>query len=588
MSSKKSKRLIDEERKPLLVGKNPEILPGSSSGGSGTPSTPTPAPDNPKKSYQSTPTSLPKEKPAPDAAPSAGAGSATTGAAAGYQASAGPSNDQKPQGKDTGKSSLSRQIFLGMVIALPSVPCGMSLAFSAVSFDSLDLSVDDASWYASITIMSFPIGSLIVGKLMDQYGRKPALLSITVVSFIGWLMLAVPSSDVSLTKLLVGRMLTGVAGGLASVPAAVYAAECLCPNNVKLRSSLVTWSTVALSTGIFLAYMTGAFLEYYNVASIATLVSIVALVLVAIFIPESPVWLSMKGRHGDAEWSEREINIAPPPTPMEEPSASEWEDASPQAPPPPPPEPATLKELTKPEVYKPLLIMIGFLFFQQFSGVFVVIAYMVDIIRAAGVVTLSAYWLAVVGGAVILLVSILASIVYPKTGVRAIATLSSMGTAVTMFWIGIYLSTRYLWVGSTGWYFLNWVPVFLILSNIALSSAGFLILPWSMLGEVFPISVKGVAAGLATCCGFIFSFAALKLYPYIQLGLGVAEVFYFFGSVALLGTMFVVAFLPETHGKTLQEIINEFTKKKSGKSADKNPPQVVTKQPESKKAEVQV
>uniref|UniRef100_A0A146KS94 Facilitated trehalose transporter Tret1 n=1 Tax=Lygus hesperus TaxID=30085 RepID=A0A146KS94_LYGHE len=584
MSSKKSKRLIDEERKPLLVGKNPEILPGSSSGGSATPSTPTPAPDNPKKSYQSTPTSLPKEKPAPDAAPSAGAGSATTG----YQASAGPSNDQKPQGKDTGKSSLSRQIFLGMVIALPSVPCGMSLAFSAVSFDSLDLSVDDASWYASITIMSFPIGSLIVGKLMDQYGRKPALLSITVVSFIGWLMLAVPSSDVSLTKLLVGRMLTGVAGGLASVPAAVYAAECLCPNNVKLRSSLVTWSTVALSTGIFLAYMTGAFLEYYNVASIATLVSIVALVLVAIFIPESPVWLSMKGRHGDAEWSEREINIAPPPTPMEEPSASEWEDASPQAPPPPPPEPATLKELTKPEVYKPLLIMIGFLFFQQFSGVFVVIAYMVDIIRAAGVVTLSAYWLAVVGGAVILLVSILASIVYPKTGVRAIATLSSMGTAVTMFWIGIYLSTRYLWVGSTGWYFLNWVPVFLILSNIALSSAGFLILPWSMLGEVFPISVKGVAAGLATCCGFIFSFAALKLYPYIQLGLGVAEVFYFFGSVALLGTMFVVAFLPETHGKTLQEIINEFTKKKSGKSADKNPPQVVTKQPESKKAEVQV
>lgn len=191
------------------------------------------------------------------------------------------------------------------------------------------------------------------------------------------------------------------------------------------------------------------------------------------------------GRHGDAEWSEREINIAPPPTPIDEPSASEWEDAtSSPAPPPPPPEPATLKELTKPEVYKPLLIMIGFLFFQQFSGVYVVIAYMVDIIRAAGVVTVSPYWLTVVGGAVILAVSILASVVYPKTGVRAIATLSGLGTAITMFWIGIYLSIRPLWINSDSWYFLHWVPVFIILSNIALSTAGFLILPWSMLGEV--------------------------------------------------------------------------------------------------------
>lgn len=135
--------------------------------------------------------------------------------------------------------------------------------------------------------------------------------------------------------------------------------------------------------------------------------------------------------------------------------------------------------------------MIGFLFFQQFSGVYVVIAYMVDIIRAAGVVTVSAYWLAIVGGAVIICVSIIASFIYPKTGVRAIAALSSLGTAITMFWIGIYLSTRPLWVSNSSWYFLNWVPVILIISNIALSTSGFLILPWSMLGEVFPLSVKG-------------------------------------------------------------------------------------------------
>ncbi|BES87634.1 transporter [Nesidiocoris tenuis] len=567
-TGKKTKKLLDEERKPLVVGKKPELVPGSprpsvSGPASAEPSSATSLTSStPAKSYDATGSGGSKSQP-PAASPAAiktAEKAQPPAGGSGYQASAGPS--QAPEPATSAKSSLSRQVFLGMIIALPSIPCGMSLGFSAISLDSLPLTVDEASWYASVTIMSYPVGSLLVGRLMDLYGRKPALISITVVSLIGWLMLSVPTEEVSLAKLLIGRILTGIAGGLASVPAAVYAAECLCPNNVKLRSSLVTWSTVALSMGIFLVYMTGAFLIYYNVASIATLISLVALVLVSIFIPESPVWLSSKGRHGDAEWSEREINIAPPPTPIDEPSASEWEDAtSSPAPPPPPPEPATLKELTKPEVYKPLLIMIGFLFFQQFSGVYVVIAYMVDIIRAAGVVTVSPYWLTVVGGAVILAVSILASVVYPKTGVRAIATLSGLGTAITMFWIGIYLSIRPLWINSDSWYFLHWVPVFIILSNIALSTAGFLILPWSMLGEVFPLSVKGLAGGLATCAGFIFSFVVLKLYPFIQLGLGTAEIFYFFGSVALIGTMFVVAFLPETHGKTLQEIIDEFRKK---------------------------
>ena len=407
--------------------------------------------------------------------------------------------------------------------------------------------------------MAYPIGAIVVGPIMDKYGRRPALLSINLVSFFGWLLLSVHSSNPTMFKLITGRVLTGIAGGLASVPATVYAAECLSSSNIANRSALVTWSTVALSAGIFLVYTTGSYFAYYTVASIATLISVVSFVFVAIFLPESPVWYSIRGRHGDAEWSLREIDINPPPAPPEQPSEAEDTHLRQTSPPMPPPPPETFKELLKPEAYKPLLIMIGFFFFQQFSGVFVIIAYMVDIVRAAGVITVNPYFVTILAGSLVLIVSLIASLVYPKTGVRAIAIVSGIGTTATMLFIGTFLSLRVYWVNRTQLYFLNWIPVFSILSGVSVSAVGFLILPWSMLGEVFPNNVKGIAAGIATCLGFTFSFIAAKIYPFIQLELGVEGVFFFFGSMALLGTMFVIYFLPETRGKTFEEILHEFS-----------------------------
>lgn len=473
------------------------------------------------------------------------------------QPSTSSSKDAPPQSVPGKKNSALRQLFLGVIVALPSVPFGMSLGFSAIALDELSFTVDEASWFASVTAMAYPFGALAVGPIMDKYGRRPALLSINLVSFFGWLLLSVNTSTPAIFKLITGRILTGIAGGLASVPATVYAAECLSSSDVSSRSALVTWSTVALSAGICLVYTTGSYLAYYAVASIATLISVVSFVLVAIFLPESPVWYSLRGRHGDAEWSLREIDINPPPAPPEQPS--EAEDNRQNVPPTITPPPETFKELLKPEAYKPLLIMTGFFFFQQFSGVFVIIAYMVDIIRAAGVITVNPYFVTILAGSLVLVVSLIASLVYPKTGVRLIAIFSGLGTTATMLFIGIFLSLRTYWINRTQLYFLNWIPVFSILSGIGVSAVGFLILPWSMLGEVFPNNVKGLAAGIATCLGFTFSFIAAKIYPSIQLSLGVEGVFFFFGIMALLGTVFVIMFLPETRGKTFEEILHEFS-----------------------------
>jgi len=97
---------------------------------------------------------------------------------------------------------------------------------------------------------------------------------------------------------------------------------------------------------------------------------------------------------------------------------------------------------------------------------------------------------------------------------------------------------------------------------------GFHTLPWAMLGEMYPPQVKGLAGGLTTCLAYLFSFAALKMYPFMLLLLGgdaanpntssSEGVFYFYGVVSLIATFFVTLFLTETHRKTLPQIEQEF------------------------------
>jgi SP family facilitated glucose transporter-like MFS transporter 8 len=92
-----------------------------------------------------------------------------------------------------------------------------------------------------------------------------------------------------------------------------------------------------------------------------------------------------------------------------------------------------------------------------------------------------------------------------------------------------------------------------------------------MLGEMYPPAVKGLAGGLTTCLAYLFSFAALKTYPFLLMLLGgdavnptmssSEGVFYFYGVMSFLATLFVLLFLTETHRKSLDEIEREFVER---------------------------
>lgn len=108
-----------------------------------------------------------------------------------------------------------------------------------------------------------------------------------------------------------------------------------------------------------------------------------------------------------------------------------------------------------------------------------------------------------------------------------------------------------------------------LLIYIITSTFGFLTIPFTMLPELFPQRVRGLTAGITVCIAYFLSFIVIKSYPSMLNWMGNGMIFLFYGIVSLLGTLFVHLVLPETKGKSLQEIENLFKEKRASVSLEK-------------------
>lgn len=207
--------------------------------------------------------------------------------------------------------------------------------------------------------------------------------------------------------------------------------------------------------------------------------------------------------------------------------------------------------LQKPEVYKPLAIMCTFFFFQQFTGIFVIIVYAARFSIEAGV-NIDPFLSAVFVGLTRVVTTIFMSFISDRFGRRPPALFSGFGMAICMF--GLAACAVYPVKGT----YLNWMPTFLLVAFIFCATLGFLTLPFAMIAEVYPTKVRGFVAGLTIFVGYTMSFIIIKVYPAMVHSMGNENIFLFFGIISVIGIGFVYFFLPETKGRTLEEIENYF------------------------------
>ncbi|XP_031772828.1 facilitated trehalose transporter Tret1-2 homolog isoform X2 [Apis florea] len=450
-----------------------------------------------------------------------------------------------------------------MVLCVNSSILGPSMAFgySAVALEpmmapSSDVRIDkvQANWIATATALGIPLGCIVSGYTMRR-GRKLSLLITSIVSIVGWLLIYLAGTY---EQILVGRIISGIATGMASVPATVYSAEIASP---KWRSTMVTWTSITIAIGVLIVYIFGYTLKdnWRTVALLCALFPLVSAALTLAIVPETPIWLRDRGRLDEALHVLKKFrgvpNDAPPPQHL-------YQELNPR--PAQRPNQNFVKHLLKRNAVLPFAVMLGYFFFQQFSGIFVIVYYAVDIVESAGV-TIDPNLGAVLIGLTRLLGSVLVACASGKFGRRKPSIVSGCSMTIFMGILSVYLSIegRGYRVNDNGL-----VPAICILMYILGSTLGFLVIPFAMVGEVYPTKVKEALTGLTTCINYIFSSITVKIYPDMEAGMGRQGVFVFFTVMSLLGTLFVTFFLPETKGKTLREIEDMFSKKKKKKEEE--------------------
>lgn len=158
----------------------------------------------------------------------------------------------------------------------------------------LKLTKTQTSWIASVIVLAVPPGCLFAGVLMEWIGRLNTIKCAAIPCVIGWTFIATATN---MYTLLIGRILTGLGSAVGTSPAIVYITEVARPD---LRGSLISSAPTIASLGMVIAYAEGAFMPWRLVAWIGIIYSLVPVILIHIFVPESPVWLVAKGRMEDA------------------------------------------------------------------------------------------------------------------------------------------------------------------------------------------------------------------------------------------------------------------------------------------------
>ncbi|XP_011149996.1 facilitated trehalose transporter Tret1 isoform X2 [Harpegnathos saltator] len=456
------------------------------------------------------------------------------------------------------RGSAVRQVLASLVAQLGTINTGMTFGFSAIALPQLQEpnstipiteGSTEESWIASMSSIGTPIGCLMSGYMMDMFGRKRSLIITEIPALLGWLLIAF-ASDIRM--IYAGRFFVGLGSGMVGAPARVYTSEVTQPH---LRGMLTAFSSVGVSTGVLIEYALGSVLTWNICAAISGILPLTALLLMFLF-PETPSYLISRSKPDQAKKALQKFRGSTYNVNQEMETLLEFSNKN------------NIKRLTgfreivcallKPNALKPFTLLFLYFLIYQWSGTNVITFYAVEIFKDSGA-SLNKYLAAVILGLVRLGSTIVACVLCRRCGRRPLTMVSSIGCGLSMVGLGSYMWLKDYWTTNALPLVATWIPVACIFSYTVACTLGFLVIPWIMIGEVYPVQVRGIIGGLTTMTAHSFVFMVVKTYPFLASSLTRHGTFILYGCISLLGTIYFYICLPETKGRTLQEIEDYFS-----------------------------
>lgn len=385
------------------------------------------------------------------------------------------------------------------------------------------------------------VGAAFGGRLADRLGRRRLILVGAVIFFVGSLIMAVaPNVEV----LIVGRIVDGVGVGFASVVGPLYLSEISPP---KIRGSLVSLNQLTITSGILIAYLVNyAFSNGGEWRWMLGLGMVPAAVLFAgmVFMPESPRWLYEQGREADA----REVLAK---TRSENQVAEELGEIKETI----QTESGTLRDLFQSWVRPMLIVGVGLALFQQVTGINTVMYYAPTILESTGFQD-TASLLATVGiGVVNVVMTVVAVLLIDRTGRRPLL-LAGLGGMTVMLAI---LGAVFFLPGLSGG--LGWLATGSLMLYVAFFAIGLGPVFWLMISEIYPMEIRGTAMGVVTVLNWAGNLLVSLTFLRLVDVFGQSGTFWLYGVLTLLALVFCYHLVPETKGRSLEEIEDDLREK---------------------------
>jgi sugar porter (SP) family MFS transporter len=392
-------------------------------------------------------------------------------------------------------------------------------------------------WTVSCIIVGCMIGCIFAGPSGSRFGRKKTLILTSLVFLVSSLGCAITSHYL---VFITYRIIAGIAVGAASMMAPIYIAEISPP---KHRGKLVSLNLVAIFLGQSSAFFSNFFLRDVGgdnnwrwMLAIMAVPSFLLFVFL-MFVPESPRWLVEKNQIAAAMNILTRINGATE-------ANREFEEIQ-----------QTLKaskgklvELFHKGMFKILIIGILLAVFQQVTGINVVMYYAPAIFKSAGFGNDSALLQTALMGMVNLTFAVVSMFFVDKVGRKPLMVIGSIGMSIAM----ILLALTFITGHAKGYFVLACIMGYLAAFGFSLGPV-----VWVLIAEIFPNRLRSYAVAIATFMLWGANFIVSLTFPYLLNNLK-GWTFVIYGSMCVLCLLFVLKYLEETKGKTLEEIEMDF------------------------------
>jgi sugar porter (SP) family MFS transporter len=386
------------------------------------------------------------------------------------------------------------------------------------------------------------IGALLAGPVSDRLGRRRTIIGTATVFALGSLWAALVSSA---GELIAARVVLGVAVGAASVIVPLYIAEAAPP---KIRGRLVATNQLLITIGVLGAYLTNALFAYdggWRWMFAIGIIPAAALGIGIFFLPETARWLIEKGRNDEALVVLNKLRDDPDTASIElhEIMAIRGTEKTARR-------RSSLRDLAQRWVRPALIAGIGVSVLGQASGVNTVIYYAPSIFNDTGLGRSSAI-LATAGiGLVNVLMTIVGMWLIERTGRKRLLIIGFAIMALCLIVLGAALGYG---GGNTGVIAIICLAVYIAAFAVSVGVVVF-VLP----SEVYPLAIRGSAMSTTLVANWGMNFIVSLTFLSLLQALGSGITFWLYAAVCILGVLYAVFLVPETKGKTLEQLERDF------------------------------